>query len=166
MEISKLKLIEYQKELKELNERLPEIIKRKQDACAEGDLRENTEYETASTEHNSVKMRIMQLETLINDSKIIEPDLGQYINLGSFVKVKPLANGEEEEELILRVDNEGDMLADEPYNRVLSVKSPLGAAILNSVSGEYCIQAPVGKLRYAVTKIPFDEIRNMYGLDI
>ena len=165
MEISKLKLIEYQKELKELNERLPGIIKRKQDACAEGDLRENTEYETASTEHNSVKLRIMQLETLINDSKIIEPDLGQYINLGSFVKVKSL-DDEEEEELILRVDNEGDMLADEPYNRVLSVKSPLGAAVLNSVSGEYSIQAPVGKLRYTVTKIPFDEIRNMYGLDI
>lgn len=165
MEISKLKLIEYQKELKELNERLPEIIKRKQDACAEGDLRENTEYETASTEHNSVKLRIMQLETLINDSKIIEPDLGQYINLGSFVKVKSLDN-EAEEELILRVDNEGDMLADEPYNRVLSIKSPLGAAILNSVSGEYSIHAPVGKLRYSVTKVPFDEIKNMYGLEL
>ena len=165
MEISKLKLIEYQKELKELNERLPEIVKRKQDACAEGDLRENTEYETASAEHTSVKVRIMQLETLINDSKIIEPDLGQYINLGSFVRIKPL-DAEDEEELILRVDNEGDMLADEPYNRILSVKSPLGAAVLNSVSGEYSIQAPIGKLRYAVTKIPFDEIRNMYGLNI
>lgn len=164
MEISKLKLIEYQKELKELNERLPGIVKRKQDACAEGDLRENTEYETASAEHNSVKLRIMQLETLINDSKIIEPDLGQYINLGSFVKVK-LLNDDDAEELILRVDNEGDMLAEEPYNRVLSVKSPLGAAILNSVSGEYSIQAPIGQLKYAVTKVPFDEIKEMYGLD-
>lgn len=166
MEISRLKLIEYQKELKSLNERLPDIIRRKQAACAEGDLRENTEYDTASTEHNSVKIRIMQLETLINDSKIIEPDLGQYINLGSFVRVKPLGLEDEEEELVLRVDSEGDMLAEEPYNRVLSVKSPLGAAILNSVSGEYTIQAPMGELRYAVTKIPFDEIKAMYDLNI
>lgn len=163
-EISQLKLIEYKKELRELQESIPVLAAKKAEARAEGDLRENAEYDFASAELSKAQLRAAQLFDLIDNCKVIVPDKGQYISLGCFVRIKCL-NRDTLDEQILRLDNEGNILAPEPYNRVLSIHSALGSAILNGVSGEYTIQTEVGEVKYHVDKVPFEEIQKMWDLD-
>lgn len=164
-EISQLKLFEYKKELKELQESIPLLATKKAEARAEGDLKENAEYDFASAELSKAQLRAAQLFELIDNCKVIVPDKGLYITLGCFVRIKCL-NKELLGEQILRLDNEGNILAKEPYNRVLSVHSALGSAILNGVSGEYTIQTEAGEIRYQVDKVPLDEIKRIWDLDI
>lgn len=164
-EISQLKLYEYKKELKELQESIPILATKKAEARAEGDLKENAEYDFASAELSKAQLRVAQLLEMINNCKIIVPDKGLYITLGCFVRIKCL-NRDSFEEQILRLDNEGNILAKEPYNRVLSVRSALGSAILNGVSGEYSIQTEAGEVKYQVDKVPLEEIKKIWNLDI
>ena len=162
-EISRLKLEEYKKELQSLQESVPELVRKKQDARAEGDLRENTEYDIASTELTKTLMRITRLEEIMSDVKVIEPDHGQYITLGSFVEIFS-EQCPDVGKLILRLDNEGNILAEEEYNQVLSIHSTLGTAILNGTSGIYTVQTESGQIQWNVRKVPFEEIAKRFNL--
>ena len=49
MEISSYKKMEYEEELNKIIKDIPALTEKKQNARAEGDLSENTEYDIAST---------------------------------------------------------------------------------------------------------------------
>lgn len=163
MEISRFKEIEYLEELGHLREQIPILMRRKQEARAEGDLSENTEYDVASSELNQAYLRQAALEELLANSKVTEIDDGPRIGVGSFIRVKNITNNFKE--MILRLDNEGLFIADKPQNCVLTTDSALGKAVLNGISGEYTIQAPSGSLVYLVTKIPFKDAIRIFGLE-
>lgn len=155
MEISRAKLLEYQEELQEIIDKIPILVQQKQDARAEGDLSENTEFDIASAELSKATLRKSTLEALINDSTIVESDNGPRIGLGSYVEIECLNDGTIKKR-ILRVDSEGDTIAEDKLKCILGINSALGRAIYNGISGKYTIQTPGGMLEYQVTKIPFN----------
>lgn len=161
MDISKYQLDSYKKEYERIKAELPAVTKRKQDARAEGDLSENTEYDIAKAEHEQLTQRMNQLESIISNANIIDVDNGTRICLGSFVRIRCITVPEAGE-MVLRLDANGDPVSDKD-NRVLGVKSPLGRKIFNGVSGVYKIQAPAGELEYEVTKITAEEAKRYYA---
>ena len=160
MEVSKYQLDLYRAEYDRIKKELPAVTKRKQDARAEGDLSENTEYDIAKAEHEQLVIRMNELENIINTATVINADTGTRIGLGSFVKVECLTLPDVPV-LVLRVDVSGDPVS-MPDNKVLGIKSALGKKVYNGVSGEYKIQTQKGELIYRVTKLNTEEAMQFY----
>ncbi len=115
-----------------------------------GDLMENSEYEDAKNEQAFVEGRILQLEQMLRNAKVIDnhsvpPD---QVAVGSTVRLKDLATGEEIAYTIV-----GSAEADPDQNKI-SNESPVGQALLGKRKGEAIeVVAPVGKIRYSVLRI-------------
>ena len=93
-------------------------------ARAHGDLRENAEYHSAKDEQGKMEARIRQLEQLLRDARIGEPqDLGA-VRPG--LKVVLEVDGDEETYLVGSREDQHDEL------EILSAESPMGKAILGS----------------------------------
>jgi transcription elongation factor GreA len=64
-----------QKELHTLkNTELPEALERLREAIGQGDISENSEYDTAISEKELIEARIEQIEELLTNVQIIEAD--------------------------------------------------------------------------------------------
>lgn len=159
MEISQFKMQEYKKEYKSIKESLDDLAKRKQEARAEGDLSENTEYEVASLEYSQAFTRMMELEDIINNAVVVDTTNSPRIGIGDFVRVKCLNRNIED--MVLLVDAEGDPLEKSGKNgeRVLGINSILGKTILNCTSREYEIQAPGGIIKFKVEKLKHSHVK-------
>lgn len=95
-----------------------------EEARAHGDLRENAEYHAAKDEQGKMEARIRQLEQLLRDARIGEPqDLGA-VRPG--LKVVLEVEGDEETYLVGSREDQHDEL------EILSAESPMGKAILGS----------------------------------
>lgn len=129
--------LEYKKQLeqrlKEAHERLQEARIRKEDAAAEGDLKENVSYDIAKNDIEEAEREVSELTSALNDFELVETNHSDYISLGDQVIVqRVLSNGTLGEERIFRVEPSGVTI-----DGHLSVKSPLGQAILDNPSGRY-----------------------------
>ena len=69
-----------------------EVKERLKEAIALGDLSENSEYDDAKNEQAFMEGRILELEKMIRNAKIIEDDVQQegVISVGSLVRVKDI----------------------------------------------------------------------------
>src|SRR5579871_608514 len=109
-------------ELKSVHRR--EVNERIRQAKEFGDISENAEYEDAKQEQAFVEGRILKLEAMIRNAKII--DESEYatdeVHLGANVKVKDVKGGTAYEFTIV-----GSTEAD-PANNRLSNEAPLGKA--------------------------------------
>lgn len=95
-----------------------------EEARSHGDLRENAEYHSAKDEQGKMEARIRQLEQLLRDARIGEPqDLGA-VRPG--LKVVLEVEGDEETYLVGSREDQHDEL------EILSAESPMGKAILGS----------------------------------
>ena len=124
-----------------------EAIKR---ALSFGDLSENSEYDEAKNEQAEIERRISEIETMLNNAKVIDEDNidTDVVSIGSKVTVKDVEENEEEEYLIV-----GSTEAD-PMSGKISDESPVGAALLGHRIGEtVLVEAPMGKIEYLVMKI-------------
>lgn len=115
-----------------------------------GDISENAEYEDAKQEQAFVEGRIMKLEQMIRNARLI--DEGAYddseVHLGSTVKVKDLAKGDSREFTIV-----GSAESDPPNHR-LSNESPLGSALLGRKKGDTIdVTTPRGVTKYKIEAI-------------
>ena len=115
-----------------------------------GDISENAEYEDAKQEQAFVEGRIMKLEAMIRNARII--DESEYadgeVHLGSTVKVKDVAKGDLHEFTIV-----GTAEADPPNHR-LSNESPLGRALMAKKKGDTVdVNTPRGVVKYRVEAI-------------
>ena len=115
-----------------------------------GDISENAEYEDAKQEQAFVEGRIMKLEQMIRNARLI--DEGEYddgeVHLGSTVKVKDVAKGDAHEFTIV-----GSAESDPPNHR-LSNESPLGSALLGRKKGETIdVTTPRGVTKYKIEAI-------------
>ena len=158
MEISSYKKMEYEEELNKIIRDIPALTEKKQNARAEGDLSENTEYDIASTELEQAIQRKAQLESILTEATVVEAGGGPRISLGCFVEITCLSR-QDFGKRILRLDAEGSTINENPLNRILSIRSPLGQAINNGVSGNYTIQADAGELQYHVQKLQLQEVQ-------
>src|SRR6202165_5054293 len=112
-----------------------------------GDISENAEYEDAKQEQAFIEGRIMKLEAMIRNAKIIHEGEGgaDEVHLGSTVKVRNLATNSEAEYTIV-----GSAESD-PMNAKISNESPIGRCLAGAKPGQpVTASAPNGGIRLKV----------------
>ena len=135
-------------ELKTVHRR--EVNDRIRQAKEYGDLSENAEYEDAKQEQAFIEGRILKLEAMIRNSRIIDDSefSTDEVHIGATVKVKDLKNNENYEFHIV-----GSAEAD-PSAKRISNESPLGRALIGHKKGETVdVSTPRGVVKYKIDGI-------------
>lgn len=144
--------------LKKLEQELQELktVKRRQvaerikQAIEFGDISENSEYNDAKNEQAFVEGRILTIEKMLRNAKII--DNGAYnsdeVTIGSTVKLLDL---DLKEELVYTLVGSAEA---NPLEKKISNESPVGKALIgNKIGSELEIIVPVGRLRYKIMEV-------------
>ena len=142
------KLEEELDDLKTVHRR--EVNERIRQAKEFGDISENAEYEDAKQEQAFVEGRILKVEAMIRNARII--DASEYdqseVHLGASVRVKDAKTGLSHEFTIV-----GSTEAD-PVNQRLSNESPLGSALMGRKKGDSVdFNTPRGMSTYKIEAI-------------
>jgi transcription elongation factor GreA len=106
----------------------PEISAEIEVARAHGDLRENAEYHAAKDEQGKMEARIRQLEALLRDARIGQPEDTDAVRPGLVVELE--VDGDAEVYLLGSREDSHDELD------ILSAQSPMGTAILGCKPGD------------------------------
>ncbi len=145
-------LEELKNEIEDLKvNRRKEVAGKIKEALAFGDISENSEYDEAKNEQAEVERRIVKLENMIKNARIIQDSKEKtgIINLGSCVKVEDLEFNEEMEYKIV-----GSAEAD-PFKGKISNVSPLGKNLIGKKPGE-TVSVPTpdgGTVEYKILNI-------------
>lgn len=144
-------LKKYEQELEDLRtNKRKEIADKIKVALSFGDLSENSEYDEAKNEQAKVEARIVELEAMLKNVKIIDDDElnSERVGIGSKVKVLDL---EYDEELYYQVVGSAEA---DPLEGKISDESPVGKALLGHSAGETVVaEAPAGELRFKILEI-------------
>lgn len=138
-------------ELEELKSvKRKEIAEKIKVALSFGDLSENSEYDEAKNEQAIMEARILELEAMLKNVKVIdEHELStEIVHVGSRVKVYDTEFDEECDYKIVG-SNEAD-----PVSGKISDESPVGAGLLGHKVGEsISIDTPSGACVYKILEI-------------
>lgn len=138
-------------ELEELKtKRRKEISEKIKVALSFGDLSENSEYDEAKNEQAIVEARIISIEAMLKNVKVIDEGKinTKIVNVGSKVKVNDLTYNEIVEYKIVG-SNEAD-----PLEGKISDESPVGAGLLKHEVGDIVeIEVPAGTAKYEILEI-------------
>ncbi len=124
-----------------------EVVARIAEARDHGDLKENSEYDTAKNDQGIMEARIRQLQHLIDTAHVTEVDDSGAVAVGTVATVID-GDGDEMEFFVAPAENKvsGMLLA--------SPDSPLGAALLGAHPGdEVTYEAPGGTFTYTVKSV-------------
>jgi transcription elongation factor GreA len=135
-------------ELKSVHRR--EVNDRIRQAKEYGDLSENAEYEDAKQEQAFIEGRILKLEAMIRNARLIDESeyAADEVHLGAVVKVKDLKSNDSHEFSIV-----GSAEADPPNGRI-SNESPLGRALIGHKKGVTVdVATPRGLVKYRIESI-------------
>lgn len=131
-----------------------EVAERIKEAISFGDISENSEYEEAKNDQAFIEGRIITLEKMLRNARVINGDDVniESVSVGCTVKVKDMEFGEEVEYTIV-----GSAESD-PLNNKISNESPVGRALLGSKVGDRVdVQAPAGVIQYKILDIKFTD---------
>lgn len=149
IKLTKAGLVELNKELEELRGvKRPKIVDRLANARSQGDLSENSDYQSAKEELEFLDGRIDELEEVIKNAKVVSVTGkdAHSVNLGTKVTVK--VNGGK-----TIFDIVGEWEAD-PVNKKIAHDSPLGIALIGKKVGDRAeVEAPAGKVMYEILAI-------------
>jgi transcription elongation factor GreA len=115
-----------------------------------GDLTENSEYEEAKNEQAFVEGRILTLEKLLRNARIVSDNEvdPQSVNVGSTVTLRDLGTGE-----IVSYTIVGSSEADPAQSRI-SYQSPVGQAVFGKpVGSQVEVRLPGGFARYEIVAV-------------
>lgn len=127
-----------------------EVAERIKQALEFGDISENSEYEDAKNEQGFIEGRILAIEKMLRNARVIDDEdvHTDVVSLGSRVVLVDLETGEKLEYTIV-----GSAEAD-PSSHKISNESPVGKALMGKkVKEEVEIKVPVGTLRYRIENI-------------
>ncbi|MBY6277757.1 transcription elongation factor GreA [Symbiobacterium thermophilum] len=127
-----------------------EVAERIKQAREYGDISENSEYEDAKNEQAFIEGRILVLEKMLRNARVIDEPVGQQevVVLGSTVVLRDLEYGDEHTYTIV-----GTTEADPAHNRI-SNESPVGRAIMGQRVGTVvAVDAPDGVIQYEIVAI-------------
>ncbi|HHY27582.1 MAG TPA: transcription elongation factor GreA [Desulfitobacterium dehalogenans] len=126
-----------------------EVAERIKQAIEFGDISENSEYDDAKNEQAFIEGRIITLEKMLRNARVIDDLEGsEVVALGTTVVLKDKDFGEEEEYTIV-----GSAEADPGSNKI-SNESPVGKAVLGQAKGTVVeINVPAGILHYEIVDI-------------
>jgi len=144
--------------LKKLENELQELktVKRKEIASkikvalSFGDLSENSEYDEAKNEQALIEARIVQLENMLKNVKVLdESELStDVICIGSKVKIKDI---EFNEDIIYQIVGSAET---DPENYKISDESPVGHALLSLKVGDIVeVEVPDGVIKFEILEI-------------
>ncbi|EGL19698.1 MULTISPECIES: transcription elongation factor GreA [Paenibacillus] len=142
------KLEEELEHLKSVKRR--EVAERIKVAIGYGDISENSEYEDAKNEQAFIEGRVITLEKMLRNARIVnldEVDINT-VNVGSIVTLKDLEFGDLVEYTIV-----GTAESD-PFLNKISNESPVGKAILGKQKGaKVDVTVPAGVIQYEIMDI-------------
>lgn len=142
------KLEEELEHLKSVKRR--EVAERIKVAIGYGDISENSEYEDAKNEQAFVEGRIITLEKMLRNARIINNDDVDVntVSIGSIVILKDMEFGDTVEYNIV-----GTAESD-PFKNKISNESPVGKAILGKKKGSTVdVSVPAGTIQYLIVDI-------------
>lgn len=117
-----------EKELEELTARRPEIAEKIATARAFGDLSENEEYSSARSEQKMVENRILEIQDILKNAKIIRAGKKSSVSLGATVKID--LGGREMEYTVVGATEAN------PTEGKISNESPIGKVIMGHKEGD------------------------------
>lgn len=142
-------LAKLQKEHRQLKEdRRPVVVERLAGARSQGDLSENSEYQSAKEELVFIDGRITELEQVLTKTKVVDDrhNCCRKVGFGCQVTVY---DGKNEKVFYLVGEWEAN-----PSEAKISHQSPLGQSLIGKKIGDQVeIDAPVGKIIYTIKKI-------------
>jgi transcription elongation factor GreA len=127
-----------------------EVNDRIRQAKEYGDLSENAEYEDAKQEQAFIEGRILKLEAMVRNARLIDESeyASDEVHLGAIVKVKDIKNNDNYEFTIV-----GSAEADPPNQRI-SNESPLGSSLMGHKKGATVdVSTPRGVVKYKIEGI-------------
>ncbi len=127
-----------------------EVAERIKQALSFGDLSENSEYDEAKNEQAYVEGRIVQLENMLKNAKVIDEDevKTDAVSIGSKVKVFDLEFDEEVEYHI------GGSTEADPSKYKISYESPVGKALIGKKKGTMVeVEVPDGAIKLKILEI-------------
>lgn len=127
-----------------------EVAEKIKQALAFGDLSENSEYDEAKNEQAQIEARIIQVEKMLKNAKVIDEDdvSTEMVTIGSRVKVLDKEFDEELEYVIV-----GSTEAN-PAEFKISDESPVGSALLGKEVGDVIeVDVPAGIVEFKVLDI-------------
>ncbi len=136
------------KELAELVDvKRPKLVDRLSNARSQGDLSENSDYQSAKEELEFLDGRIDELSEVVQTAVVVDNSKGKGgVGVGTKITVK--VNGKE-----VVFDMVGEWEAD-PVNKKISDSSPLGLALVGKNVGDRAeVEAPAGKVVYEILAI-------------
>lgn len=151
--VTKEGLKKLKEELDELKTvRRTEVAQRLKEAISYGDLSENSEYEEAKNEQAFVEGRILELEQMIKNAKIISEKKtmkpGKEADIGSNIMLLNRTENENEQYTIV-----GSTEAS-PLDNKISNESPLGKSLLGKSKGDVVdVHSPSGIIRYEILEV-------------
>ncbi len=144
-------LKKYEQELEELKTvKRKEVADKIKVALSFGDLSENSEYDEAKNDQAKLEARIVELEAMLQNAKVIdEKDLStDTVNVGSKVKVLDM---EYDEEITYKIVGSAEA---DPKQGLISDESPLGKQLIGSKIGDtVTIEAPAGEIHFKIVDI-------------
>ncbi|MBT2761472.1 transcription elongation factor GreA [Paenibacillus sp. ISL-20] len=127
-----------------------EVAERIKVAIGYGDISENSEYEDAKNEQAFIEGRIITLEKLLRNARIINNDdiNTDVVGVGNTVIVEDLEFGDTMQYTIV-----GTAESD-PLNNKISNESPVGKAIIGKQKGSVVdVNVPAGVIQYKIVDI-------------
>lgn len=125
-------LTKLENELNELKTvRRADVAEKIKVARGYGDLSENSEYDEAKNEQGMIESRIVELETMLKQVRVIDEDelTTESISVGSHVKIKDSDGDIDEYDIV------GSTEAD-PMAGKISDESPVGSALMGGAVGQ------------------------------
>lgn len=130
----------------------PAIIAAIEEARGHGDLSENAEYDAAKEKQQQLDQRMREIEDRLARAQVIRPGdvKGDRVVFGATVVIRDLEN-ERVVTYQLVGQGESNLAAGK-----ISVKSPIGAALIGKQVGEtIAVQTPAGEREYRLMEIRF-----------
>lgn len=127
-----------------------EVAERIKLAISYGDISENSEYEDAKNEQAFVEGRILTLEKMLRNARIIQNDEvdTELVSIGSTVTLRDLELDEDVEYTIV-----GSAEANPAKNKI-SNESPVGRALLGKTTGAVVdVAVPSGTVQFRILNI-------------
>jgi transcription elongation factor GreA len=132
----------------------PRIVQAIAEARAQGDLRENAEYQYAKDEQGFIEGRIKEISGKLSDAQVIDvtemPNSGKVI-FGTTVE---LINLDTDEKLTYQIV--GDDESDIKINK-LSVYSPIARALIGKEAGDVAfVKTPSGEAEFEICAVSYE----------
>ena len=127
-----------------------EVAERIKEAIAYGDISENSEYDSAKNEQAELEERVMKLENMMRNAKILDHNeiSDDVVNVGLRVKIKEVGTSD-----VLEYSIVGSTEAD-PFEGKISNESEVGKQLLGKKVGEKVdVSVPDGTISYEIMGI-------------